>query len=47
MSKVSKTEYTEQDYWEGRIPEKLFNEYLKRYGYAYTPTDYKKIPPRY
>ena len=40
-------EYTEKDYWEGRVPDELFEEYLKKYGYEYTPTDYYKIPSRY
>ena len=40
-------EYTEKDYWEGRVPDELFEEYLKKYGYEYTPTDYHKIPSRY
>ena len=26
-------EYTEKDYWEGRVPDELFEEYLKKYGY--------------
>jgi len=30
-------EYTEKDYWEGRVPDELFDEYLKKYGYDYTP----------
>ena len=42
-----KSKYSEKDYWEGKVPDNLFDEYLKQYGYAYTPTDYKKIPPRY
>ena len=40
-------EYTEKDYWEGRVPDDKFEEYLKKYGYEYTPTDYDKIPSRY
>ena len=24
-----------------------FDEYLKKYGYEYTPSDYEKIPARY
>ena len=42
-----KKEYSEKDYWEGRVPDELFEEYLKKYGYAYTPLDYTKIPSRY
>ena len=40
-------EYSEKDYWEGRVPDDQFEEYLHKYGYAYTPTDYNKIPARY
>ena len=40
-------EYTEKDYWEGKVPDDKFEEYLKKYGYEYTPTDYDKIPSRY
>ena len=40
-------EYTEKEYWEGKVPDELFEEYLKKYGYEYTPTDYNKIPSRY
>ena len=28
-----KKEYSEKDYWEGRIPDDKFDEYLKKYGY--------------
>ena len=31
-------EYSEKDYWEGRVPDEKFDEYLKKYGYDYTPT---------
>ena len=27
----------EKDYWEGRVPDELFEEYLEKYGYEYTP----------
>jgi hypothetical protein len=40
-------EYTEKEYWEGKVPDELFDEYLQKYGYAYTPLDYTKIPSRY
>ena len=40
-------EYTEKDYWEGKVPDDKFEEYLKKYGYEYTPVDYDKIPSRY
>ena len=30
-------EYTEKDYWEGRVPDEMFEEYLNKYGYEYTP----------
>ena len=44
---MTKKEYTEKEYWEGKVPNKLFDEYLQKYGYEYTPTDYHKIPSRY
>ena len=42
-----KKEYSEKDYWEGNVTHEKFDEYLKKYGYEYTPTDYNKIPKRY
>ena len=42
-----KKEYSEKDYWEGRVPDDKFEEYLNKYGYEYTPTSYNKIPSRY
>ena len=47
MKQKIQREYSEKDYWEGRVPDELFEEYLKKYGYAYTPSDYIKIPSRY
>ena len=44
---MTNREYTEKEYWEGKVPSELFDEYLKKYGYEYTPTDYNKIPSRY
>ena len=32
-------EYTEKEYWEGKVPDELFDEYLNKYGYEYAPTD--------
>mgnify|MGYP001246638208 CR=1 FL=1 len=29
--------YSEKDYWEGKVPDELFEEYLQKYGYEYTP----------
>ena len=29
-------EYTEKEYWEGLVPDELFEEYLNKYGYEYT-----------
>ena len=46
-SYMIKKDYTEKEYWEGKVPDELFEEYLKKYGYEYTPTDYSKIPSRY
>ena len=43
----NQNQYSEKDYWEGRVPDELFDEYLQKYGYAYTPLDYNKIPSRY
>ncbi len=40
-------EYTEKEYWEGKVPDEEFEKYLQKYGYEYTPTDYDKIPHRY
>tara|TARA_B100000212_G_scaffold199366_1_gene150395 strand:- start:412 stop:822 length:411 start_codon:yes stop_codon:yes gene_type:complete len=34
-----KLEYSEKDYWEGKVPDDLFEDYLKMYGYEYTPTN--------
>ena len=42
-----KKEYSEKDYREGKFPDDQFKEYLKKYGYEYSPTDYEKIPSRY
>ena len=47
MQHKTKIKYSEKDYWEGRVPDNKFDEYLKKYGYEYTPTDYDKIPQRY
>ena len=30
-------EYTEKEYWDGLVPDELFEEYLNKYGYEYTP----------
>ena len=46
-SYMIKKDYTEKEYWEGKVPDELFDEYLNKYGYEYTPTDYHKIPSRY
>ena len=29
--------YTEQQYWNGEVPDDQFEEYLNKYGYEYTP----------
>ena len=47
MKQRTKKEYSEKEYWEGKVPDDEFEEYLNKYGYAYTPTDYNKIPHRY
>ena len=47
MKQKIKREYSENEYWEGKVPDDKFDEYLKKYGYEYTPSDYDKIPHRY
>ena len=47
MKQRTKNEYSEKEYWEGKVPDDKFDEYLNKYGYEYTPTDYDKIPSRY
>ena len=38
-------EYTEKEYWDGLVPDELFEEYLNKYGYEYTPPKIEmKIP---
>ena len=37
--KVIDGEYTENDYWEGRLSGKEFQEALQKYGFDYTPID--------
>ena len=34
----TKKVYTEKEYWEGKVPDDRFQEYLHKYGYEYTPT---------
>ena len=34
----TKRVYTEKEYWEGKVPDDQFEEYLNKYGYEYTPT---------
>ena len=33
----TKKVYTEKEYWEGKVPDDQFEEYLNKYGYEYTP----------
>ena len=47
MKQSNKRKYSEKEYWEGKVPNDQFEEYLNKYGYEYTPTDYDKIPSRY
>ncbi len=37
MLKKQKKVYTEKEYWDGLVPDELFEEYLQKYGYEYTP----------
>ena len=34
----TKKVYTEKEYWEGKVPDDQFEEYLNKYGYESTPT---------
>ena len=34
----TKRVYTEKEYWEGKVPDDQFENYLNKYGYKYTPT---------
>ena len=34
----TKRVYTEKEYWDGKVPDDQFDEYLHKYGYEYTPT---------
>ena len=34
----TKRVYTEKEYWEGKVPDDQFQEYLHKYGYEYTPS---------
>jgi hypothetical protein len=38
----TKRVYTEKEYWEGRVPDDQFEEYLNKYGYEYTPVTVDK-----
>tara|TARA_X000000368_G_scaffold359955_1_gene303514 strand:- start:6 stop:380 length:375 start_codon:yes stop_codon:yes gene_type:complete len=39
--KVIDGEYTENDYWDGKLSGEEFEEALKKYGFDYTPIDKK------
>ena len=34
----TKRVYTEKEYWEGKVPDDQFDEYVHKYGYEYTPS---------
>ena len=38
----TKKVYTEKEYWEGKVPDDQFEEYLNKYGYEYTPVTVDK-----
>ena len=38
LKTLKKSNYTEQQYWNGEVPDDQFEEYLNKYGYEYTPT---------
>ena len=37
LKTLKKPTYTEQQYWNGEVPDDQFEEYLNKYGYEYTP----------
>ena len=47
MKQSNKRKYSEKEYWEGKVPDDQFEEYLNKYGHENTPNDYHKIPSRY
>ena len=36
-TRKEKKVYTEKEYWDRLVPDDQFEEYLKKYGYEYTP----------
>ncbi len=34
---IIKHKFSEKEYWEGKVPDEYFDEYLEKYGYEYTP----------
>ena len=38
----TKKVYTENEYWEGKVPDDQFESYLNKYGYEYTPVTVDK-----
>ena len=38
----TKRVYTEKEYWERKVPDDLFESYLNKYGYEYTPVTVDK-----
>ena len=38
----TKRVYTEKEYWEGKVPDDQFEQYLNKYGYEYTPVTVDK-----
>ena len=46
LQTLRKPQYTEKDYWEGRVPDDQFEDYLKKYGYEYTPVTDNKVSRR-
>ena len=38
----TKRVYTEQQYWNGEVPDDQFESYLNKYGYEYTPVTVDK-----
>jgi len=43
LQTLRKQQYTENDYWAGRVPDDQFQDYLEMYGYEYTPVTVEKV----
>ena len=46
LKTLRKPHYTEVEYWQGKVSNEHFEEYLEKYGYEYTPVTDKKVSRR-